>query len=273
MPISSTLDAEIISAERELIAKLSEVEATIALMSASITLRPRLGGMLNWDSMQDYERELATEFMQLRDASLPTTLRSLLVVCYGSFEHFVRELVEKAVFAVSQQCDEIEDVSEKIRHENVFRTGQVLQSVKGGTTYREYDYIDLARTLGSCHEGGADFALNATCFSFSHGIMSPENMGRFLGRMGVAVDWDRFGAEGSIRELMGEQRTRACAKAVRESMEFLVKGRNIVSHTGNWEGELDDKTVLKFTKLLPPLCSVLVNEVGRQLDEQVYQES
>lgn len=101
MSISSTLNAEIVGAERELVAKLSEVEATVALMSASITMRPRLGGMLNWDSMRDYEKGLAREFIQLRDASLPTTLKSLLVVCYGSFEHFVRELVEKAVFAVS----------------------------------------------------------------------------------------------------------------------------------------------------------------------------
>ena len=102
--------------------------------------------------------------------------------------------------------------------------------------------------------------------------MSPDNLEKFLGRVGVNVNWDRFGAEGSIKEVMGETGTRACAKAVREAVDFLVMGRNVVSHTGSLDGELDDRTVLKFTRLLPPLCSVLVKEVGKQLDEQVEQD-
>lgn len=160
-----------------------------------------------------------------------------------------------------------------MRQENIFRTGQVLQTVKSGAPCKEYDYFSLARTLGSCQVEGEDFALNATCFSFAQGIMSPDNMEKFLGRMGVDVSWDSFGAEGAIREVVGERGTRACAKAVRESMGFLVKGRNIVSHTGSLDGELDNETVLRFTRLLPLVCSVLVKEVGKQLDEQVYQDS
>lgn len=251
MSISELLEVEVIDARRELEAKLADVDSTLHLLSTAIMLRPRLSDMLRWEVLQGYEQKLAEDFIEQRDASLRTASMCLLVVCYGSFENFLRELVEGAILAISSGCDAFEKIPERLRRENIYWTGQVLQTVKSTGARGEYDYTNLARALGTCVSGELKFSLNASCFSFSHGIMGPDNMERFLDRMGVRVDWDRFGGEEQMKDVMGERRTRDCTRAVRRTVESLVRMRNIVSHTGSFDADASTDQVSQYTKLLP----------------------
>ena len=273
MRISDYLQREIVAPKRELDAQLAEVESAADLVSKAVSLRPRLNGMLNWELLAGDERRLATEFMELRDANSRAVLNSLFVICYGSLEKFVRELVERSIAAVNSGCRRIEEMPEFLINENIFRTGQVLQTVKVQKTSRSYDFIALADALSSCKVGSTEISLNAECFPFQHGIVTPGNIDKLLARLGVTLNWDRFGSDAEIRDALGEQKTRECSKAVNRAVTELVDARNIVSHTGGLELEKNVEDVRKYTKLLPPFCAVLTQEVGKQMDKKFGAES
>jgi len=266
MRISEVLKAEIAAPKRELEANLAEVEATLQFFSAAMVLRPRLGAVLSWPERPGYEHTLAQEFMDKREASVSAFLLGSCVICYGSLEEFMRHLVERAVRALNSGCSDLSDIPESVLRENIFRTGQVLQTVKGGGVRKDYDYTELARALGSCSAGTVDFSLNEVCFSFSQGVMSAPNIESLLQRLSVRVDWDRFGENADIRKICGERKTRDCSVAVQRSVSALVNTRNVVAHTGGLDMEVRQEDIETYIKLLPPFCSVLIAEVGRQLD-------
>jgi len=266
MSISSYLDAAVADPKRELEAKLAEVEAAARLVSMATYLRPRLGAMIRWEGLNGSEKELLEEFIRLHDANSRTVLVSLIVICYGSLEDFVRALVERAVLAINATGIDLEKLPVSIFGENIYRTGQVLQTVKTQRTTTNYDYIALAKSLGSCDKDSATLMLNAECFSFGQPIVSPDGIENALARVGVSLNWDRFGADSVVKNVLGQSKTRDCAKAAKGAVEDLVEARNIVSHTGALEGELSEQDVCKYARFLPPFCGVMVKEVGKQLD-------
>ena len=268
MSISSRLVAEIATPSMELEAKLAEVEATLSLVSAAIQIRPRLSRMLRWDGLGNYERQLTNQFVGVRDVSTRMVLTGLMVVCYGSLERFLKELVERAVSVLNEECAKLDELPAGIRQENVFRTGQALQTVKDPGNWAEYDYMGLAKSLGSCEDGSIDYSLNARCFTFAQKVMSPTNIDLLLERIGVRLNWDCFGRDDDIKRTFGQTRTRDCSKAVRESVGFLVRVRNVASHTGDLDVELEKQHIDMYVKLLPPFCAILVAEVGKQLEKR-----
>ena len=266
MRISKYLEATVADPKRELAAKLAEVEAAARLVSVATNLRPRLSEMIRWDELKNYEKKLVGDFIRLHDANSRTVFISLVVICYGSLEDFLRELVERAVLAINASGSHVENLPVSLFEENIYRTGQVLQTVKAKRAESRYDFIALARTLGSCDRTSGSFSLNAECFSFGQGIVSPGGIENSLARVGVSLNWDQFGADAAVRSVLGEMRTRDCAKAARVAVEELVKARNVVSHTGGLEIEVGEDEVFKYTRFLLPFCGVLVKEVGKQLD-------
>ena len=266
MSISRYLESAVEDPKRELAAKLAEVEAAARLVSVATNLRPRLNGMVRWEGLQDYEKKLVRDFIQLHEANSRTVLISLLVICYGSLEDFLRELMERSVLAINASGTHVEGLPETIFEENIYRTGQVLQTVKAKRGQRKYNFIALARALGACDGNSGSISLNAECFSFGQGIVSPDGIESSLARVGVKLNWDRFGSDAAVRSVLGETRTKNCAKAARSAVEELVRARNVVSHTGGLEVEVDEEEVFKYTRLLPPFCEVLVKEMGKQLD-------
>ena len=266
MRISEVFEAEIAAPKSELEASLAEVESTLHFFSTAMSLRPRLGAVLSWNNLPRYERKLAQDFMDEREASVRAFLLGSCVICYGSLEEFMRNVVERAVRALNAGCTDLDAIPEDVLRENIYRTGQVLQTVKGGLARREYGYTELARALGSCSAGTANFSLNEVCFSFSHGVMSPPNIESLLRRLSVSVDWDRFGENNDIRRVCGESRTRDCSIAVQGWIRSLVNVRNVAAHTGGLNIEVTQEDMETYIGLLPPFCSVLISEVGRQLD-------
>ena len=266
MSISNFFESAVAEPLKELNAKLAEVEAAANFVTAAAVLRPRLGKIVSWERLQKYEKEIASDFIRQRDANSRTVFISLVVICYGSLEDFSREIVERAVGAINAAGDKVGTIPEAIFEENIYRTGQVLQSVRAKRTIRKYDFMELARNLGSCDMAGGLVTLNAECFSFEQGSASPDSIDSSLARVGVRLDWDRFGACSEIQNVLGESRTRDCANAAREAVENLVRTRNLVSHTGGLDIEVSEEDVLRYARFLPPFCGVLVKEVGKQLD-------
>ena len=269
MRISEYFQREIADPKRELEAQLREIELTAQFVSKAVALRPRLSRFLNWESIEAHDRPLVSEFVGLRDANSGAVLNSLLVVCYGTFEKFIGELVERLVEAVNQGCKRIEDVPTTIFRENVYLTGRVFQTIKGQEHLKEYDYLRLAKALSTCEKERTDFILNSECFSYQAGIMTSSNLERLLGRMGIGLNWDGFGSHEEIKSILGVRRTRDSSKALRKSLDELVRVRNIVSHTGEMNLVRDVEEVGKYAKLLRTFCTLLALHVGAQIEKSI----
>ncbi|MDE0006172.1 MAG: HEPN domain-containing protein [Rhodospirillaceae bacterium] len=269
MRISEYFQKEIADPKRELEAQLRDIELSARFLSKAVALRPRLGRLVHWESIEVHERPLVSEFVRLRDANSRPVLNSLLVVCYGAYEKFIGELVQRLVEAVNQGCKRVDDVPATILRENVYLTGKVYQTVKGQKLLREYDYVALAKALGTCENESSEFVLNSVCFSFQPGIMTSSNLEGLLRRVGIGLNWDRFGSHNEIKGILGVKRTRDCSKALQSSLDELVRVRNIVSHTGELNLVRDVEEVDRYAKLLRIFCTVLASHVGSQIEKNI----
>ena len=268
MSISSTLQAAAKAPAEELILSLEDLSATTQLFARASRLRPRLNAMLRWETLQAEERRLVSEFIEYRDANEKIVSLSLIVVCYGLLEKFVRELLERAVAVINSELKIFDRLPKSLTNENIFRTGVALQSIRGTRSHLKFEYSLLARNLGTCAIGADSYVLNAQCFSFGHGILTPTSIDHLFQRIGVELDWDRFGANSKLKALLGEPRTRDCTKATRNFLEDLVTKRNVVAHSGGLEIVITDNEFERVKNILPIFCTILVEQVATQLQSK-----
>lgn len=99
--------------------------------------------------------------------------------------------------------------------------------------------------------------------------MSPANLTRVLGRLGVSLQWDSFGRDSQIRAVLGLPRTRDCAKAIEADVENLAVDRNSIAHTGQTQRSRDIEDVRRYVRVLPRSCLVLTEQVAKQMDSRL----
>jgi len=266
--ISEHFQRKIVDPTKELEAQLSEIELIAKFVSRAITLRPRLNRVIDWDSVATYDRSLVTEFLDLRGANEGALLNSLLVVCYGTFEKFVVELIVRLIESINRSCKDIANVPISILNENIYWTGRILQTVKTQKNLREYNYVELAEGLSTCSVEKSKFTLNAACFAYEAGIMNSRNLEKLFGRVGVSINWDEFGTNDDLICILGASGTRDCSKKLRKTLDELVIVRNIVSHTGGQNIARDVNEVLNYTALLRTFCILLALSIGSQVDKK-----
>ena len=273
MNISESLREQIKGPKRELDARLSEVETAASFLMTALRLRPRLGRTVRWDTIDQRDQSLAQRFLAFRDVNRDPLIASLLVICYGALEGYVCEMIERTVRTVNAVCESVDDIPKSLLMENVFRTGRAYLTAKRQRGHIEFDFPDLARTLAKCRPGNPEFVLNAECFRYEVGVVSPSNLSRALARLGVDLEWDSFGRDEHIREVLGFTGTRQCAKAMEKEVEDLVIDRNSIAHTGQTRTSRDFDDVRRYARVLPRFCLVLTEQVARQVDARLRRDS
>lgn len=268
MTISNALQKSVKAPTEKLQLSLNDISATTQLFSRASRLRPRLREMLRWENLQADERRLVQDFIGHREANENAIALSLVVVCYGLLEKFVRELLERTVKVIDSELEDFNELPEQLTSENIYRTGIALQSIKSNSPHVTFDFALLARNLGTCYPNSDSYTLNASCFSIGHGILTPRNMEQIFQRIGVKIDWDRFGSNTDLKKLLKEPRTRDCAKAIRNFLEELVKKRNIVAHSGGLEIVVGESEFEAVTEIIPIFCKILVEQVSSELEKR-----
>jgi RiboL-PSP-HEPN len=265
MSISSELQNSLRIPVKELTLSFEDISSTTQLFSRASRLRPRLNGILRWDDMEPEERRLVEDFVNHREVDGRLIALSLVVVCYGLLEKFVRELIERAVKAIDAELRNFDRLPESLTQENIFRTGKALQSIKGTRSHDRYEYSSLARNLGTCIPGSGRYTLNAACFSAEPGILTPTNIDQMFQRIGINLDWDKFGSNSALKRLLGEPRTRDCKYAVQKLLRDIVTKRNTVAHSGGLGIVVDDSEFQLIIEFIPVFCTELVEHVAAKL--------
>jgi hypothetical protein len=260
--LSDALIREIDAQHRQLNAAMAELGLTAEFARTAFRLRPRLNPMLSWGILQDDDKGLVQNFLDGGGANQAAFFNGLSLVAYGVYENFVVELVGRSALVMARHAGRFDEYP--LCDEHIFRTGQALRSIKGRR--REgFDYFLLAKNLATCVPGNQAFTINHHVFADDRGSMDVDQIDNLFKRLGLDLDWDRFGAVPDLQDLLGRSGTRNCTNETKRFLNSAVAVRNKIAHTGT--GDVDaGMGVHKLMRFYPIFLAVLVTTVGHSLD-------
>jgi hypothetical protein len=191
--------------------------------------------------------------------------RGIVIILGGAFEHFVRGLLYEAVVTVRGSVASYDALSEKIKKENMRRTGQALATVFEPLDHFEFNYYELCKNLGTCLPGSETFTLNADVFGLYISNMSPEHLVDALGRLGVSLNWDELGSDAGLQELFGGTGARETANNIQVYLSEFIKKRNKLAHTGSGGLTFSSEEIEEFLKFFRLLSKRLAQVIQKRL--------
>jgi hypothetical protein len=212
---------------------LDDLSSSFEFVRRASRLRPRLNGMLAWEFMDSETRKLATSFLEQRLAEESVLFRGMLVSLAGAFEQFVGRILRESVLAISQAAVEYDRLDDRIKKENLYRTGIALRTIHEPPDHLNLDYEALAKNVGTCFAGSKQAQLNAEAFTVSMSIFSPDRLAEALKRVGVKLNWDDLARVREVRDVLEKRDTRETANALQEYLKRFGQTRNKVAHTGS----------------------------------------
>jgi RiboL-PSP-HEPN len=253
------------AAVKEFNLALNELEASLAFLRTSTKLRPRLNGLLNWPVIEGEAKKLVTDFLNQKSVELGVQYRGMLVVLSGAFEQLVRRIVHEVVVTINTSVKNYDQLSEKVRMQNILRTGRVLTTIGEPPDHITVDYNKLAKQLATCIAGADTFTLNAEAFTLFISVVSPQHLTTVCDSVGVMVDWDDFGREKTFESMLETKGVHATGKAVADQLDKFTKLRNRFAHTGAGGMVVTDGEVESFIRFFRVFASTLAPLVARKL--------
>lgn len=263
--------ATLADAVKEFDLALDDLSSIFDLVRSAIRLRPRLNGMLRWETMGAEEKTLVGTFLNQQTAEESLLYRGMVVSLAGAFEQFVRRILRDSVLAISGKGTNYDSLDASIKKENLYRTGLALGTVHEPLDYLDLDYESLAKNLGTCFTGSAQALLNAEAFAIFLSIISPKNLEDGLRRIGVGLRWDDFGKAAEMQEILKEKGTRDTAKAVEANLKWFGQMRNKIAHSGS-SGvvvtEFDFQRLLQFFRVFGrTLAQIVDTDLSKRVAE------
>lgn|GEM_PF-4621226 len=219
-------------------ASISLTVSTIAFLNLAITLRPRVGKVLNWEAIDDANRDLVNQFLGCRESDMHKPAYGFIALAYGAFEELSLAVLEKTVIWISA-CKPYRELDQQLVLENIFRTGRLLTMVKNSRSDISISHCELGANLSLCIDGAIDYRLNADAFRFDAGTLDIDNLDRLANRVGVKLDWDNLGRSKNLEKFYGMTGVRKISKMACSDWDKFVFDRNIVAHTGGEELSID----------------------------------
>src|SRR6266496_5502078 len=118
--------AMLADAVKEFDLALDDLSSIFDFVRSAIRLRPRLGGMLRWESMGTEEKALVERFLNQQTAEESLLYRGMVISLAGAFEQFVRRTLRDSVLVISGKGTSYDLLDAGIRKENFYRTGLAL---------------------------------------------------------------------------------------------------------------------------------------------------
>lgn len=214
-------------------ASFNELGECARFMDLSEFIQPRLGKVIDRTAVSwgtDLQRKLDT-FLKLNPPQNVVICNSLFVVLHATFESFVRQLIEEAARILDAKAQKRSQMDERIIKNQMAHGGRILSSVYQPNDYLTIDFNDLCKTIGTMHSDSEKVKLDPVIFSFNAGSMSVENISRLFDRIQVSINWDDFGKDTILIQLLDTNGTRDVTKEVKDFVESMVKDRNVIAHT------------------------------------------
>lgn len=223
---------------------LSDLMAELRFLESASMVRPRLGGILNWEALDSEGKGLCRDFMGSKRPESQIAYRGLVVLLSGAFEELVRGIAQESIVTINRIIREFKGVPDQVKDRNVILTGRALAILRSPPDHVVIDSEKLAKCLATCVAESGVYQLNAEVFSMFIKNLTSEHLGDVLLTFGVTLDWDYFGRIGDYEPLFDSKGTRNTAKAVRDGLDRFIKVRNRIAHTAD-AGLLVDYTEIE----------------------------
>ncbi len=248
-------------ANREFSTALSLVRGNLTFLTGALTLRPRMGGMINWQSHDQGAVAEARAFMNFKDVDELYLYSGFVVIIAASFERFVRRLISDAVRHHNSRLKRYEDIAVSILHQNWYRSGQVLSKIFEPPDECEIDFDELSRNLGTTAKGASSPRLNAEAFSLFLSNFTPDRVYESMRRIGVELNWDDIGRIPAMQAAAGKTQTKETTKAVKDTLKEFIRARNRIAHGGNLAASITRDDIINYLNFFDAFATALASVV------------
>jgi hypothetical protein len=252
-----------VNAANEFETALFEIGCYLDFVSTGHHLRPRVGTMVDWTTLDQEQSNALRAFVGQKEPHVEVGYNGLIIALGAAFEHLVRRLVKEAVLWINTKVDNYEKLPTPLRHQNLIRSGYALVTVADPPVESSYDYELLCKNLATCTSNGGILVLNADAFSVSITNINEKRITDSLSRIGVAINWDVFGQNRALQELFSSKPGRRTVDKVQEYLKAFVIRRNKIAHSGLGirVSESDVRTAMSFFKAFTPALAEAVEVV------------
>jgi HEPN superfamily RiboL-PSP-like protein len=254
------------NALKEFDATLDELGSSLEFLKASSKLRPRLGDFLDWPGMSGDAKSLVGQYFKHTSPEPIPFYRGIVIILVGTLEHLLRNLIQEAVLRLSQTTATYDELDDKIKKENIRRSGQALTTIVKPLDHFEFDYYSLCKNLGSCIPGSKEFRLNAVAFGVFISTMGSDNLEEAFRRLGINLDWDELARDSGLQRFFDRSTIRETNKDIQDYLTDFIKKRNKLAHTGGSgitfsSDEIEN--LIRFVRLLGKRLAVMVNRESK----------
>ena len=238
----------------EFFARVADIEEDLELVSLAARLRPRLGGVLNFQAVGD-ELTLALAFVAHKGERTEGIFGALLVRLLAAFERFIRRRIAERVVAQASGAKKYDDLPEQLRKRHLVLSGRALGMLDYVPDHLSVDPEALLDGLATCRAGATTFSLNSRAFEIAVSGPTPEGVTKALESVGVEGWTDKVGALPSVAAAVETKATkvRETAKKVEERLRQLSRWRNNLAHAGDAEITVDEDLLRKQLTFLRAL--------------------
>ena len=240
-------------------------EVNLGFLRASAKLRPRLNGFLNWTGLEGEAKALVLDFLNQKSVELSLQYRGMVTVISGALEQLVRKLVHEAVVAMCARVASYNELPEKLKAQNIIRTGKALMAVREPPDHLLIEYQTLAKQLATCVNGATAFTLNAEAFTMFISGITPRHLEESLEAIGIAIDWDGFGKNQKFQKMFDSKGAHETGKAVLERLGYFIKLRNRFAHTGTGGNTLSAEEIEAYITFFRAFSIDLARLIGLRI--------
>jgi hypothetical protein len=219
---------------KEFNATLDDLAGSLQFLKASSRLRPRLGNLLNWDTVGELDAKvLVDNYIKSKNVEPTAFYRGFLIVLAGAFEYLVRRLLAETILSINQAVVNFDELLPKVKIQNTIRTAEALRTISEPLDHLNFDFEELAVNLATCRSGATSFALNAEAFAIRITNVGPIHLFEIFERAGIKLTWDDFGKDPTLQALFEQKSTRPTSIAIEGFLDRFIKTRNRLAHTGS----------------------------------------
>lgn len=244
---------------------LEELKNNLEFLRIANRVRPRLGQLLAWDQLKPEGKLLAQTFVSQRSVNVETAYNGLLIILAGAFETYVRRLVRDVILVLKPASVAFGDLSERLRNQNVARTGQALMTVHEPLDHYQFDYEVLAKNLATCVTGTRDYVLNADVFTIDIFGGAEKQIEQSAKRLGFQLNWDQLGASRQMQKILDTKNSRETGTKIKDHLLSFSRIRNKIAHTGGQGVSVTDTDLDQQLKFFGSFATPLRDVIARNV--------
>ena len=250
---------------KEFDASVTDIETTLEFVKSSAWLRPRLGGMLDWNILEPTVKPGIQMFLKQDTSGVDTVFRGMIIILAGSFEQLVRRFLKDGVIFISKKYPRYSDLPGALVTQNILRSGQALTTIAEPPDHINLNYELLCENLGTTKKTSEAVILNADAFALFYSGLTPHKLEEVFKRIGFELKWDDIGRRPVIQKLFGVTKTREAATAAQSYLKEFTQNRNRSAHSGSGGKEITSSNVSDGIIFLREFATALSELISAKL--------